>query len=294
MASIDTVAAAYADCRSAPQHSTPTALCLHCSTGSSRQWTSLAAALDDTHQVVAPDLLGYGENLPWSDGRQLTLDEEVSRLLPFLEHADAPVDVVGHSFGGAVAVKLALTHPQWVRSLCVYEPVLLGLLRQDERGAAALSEILETSALFRGCLDRGADADAAALFIDFWSGPGTWRQMPEGRRDSVRTRIGKVRADFEALLSDDMTLSALAELDIPVLCLSGKRSPAATRRVTELLDATLPNVRSRCFDNAGHMGPITEPHEVNASIAAFFNFLSRHGGRSDRGTPSMVLTARAA
>jgi pimeloyl-ACP methyl ester carboxylesterase len=244
--------------------------------------------------VVAPDLLGYGENLPWSRGRYLSLDDEVSRLLPLLERADAPVDVVGHSFGAAVAVRLALEHPQRVRSLCIYEPVLFGLLREDPRCAAALLEILDTSARFSGCLDRGDDAGAAALFIDFWSGDGTWRHMPDRHRESVRARIEKVRADFEALLSVEMTLASLAELDMPVLCLSGGQSPAVTRRVAELLAATLPDVRSRRFENTGHMGPLSDARDVNASIVAFLKFLSRRKPRRARHTISTAFTARAA
>ena len=250
-------------------------LCLHCSTGSSRQWDPLATTLAASRRVVAPDLLGYGENSPWPRHRTSSLDDEIARLLPLLEHAGTPVDVVGHSFGAAVAVKLSLDHPELVRSLCVYEPVLFGLLKEDCGSSEALSEIDRVSAHVGNALNRGDDDAAAARFIDFWSGDGAWSRLPDSRRMNVRARIHKVRADFDALFAADVTLNALARLDVPVLCLSGERSPAATRRVVELLGATLPDVRCRRFDNAGHLGPITDAKSINASIEKFFRFLIR-------------------
>ena len=76
------------------------------------------------------------------------------------------MDVVAHSFGAAVAVKLALTHPDKVRSLTLYEPVLFGLLGEDD--SAACGEIAAVSRKVAGALVDG-DTDAAARhFIDFW------------------------------------------------------------------------------------------------------------------------------
>jgi pimeloyl-ACP methyl ester carboxylesterase len=276
MANIETASATHLEYPATGRVSGRPTLCLHCSTGSSRQWASLASALGKGRHVIAPDLLGYGENPAWRYGRRLRLDDEVRQLLPLLAGAGAPVDVVGHSFGAAVATKLALEHPQRVRSLCIYEPVLFGLLKEDAGAAAARSEILAISGEVGGALSEGDTHTAAARFIDFWSGDGTWSRMPAARREGVRDRIHKVRADFEALLAEETTLAQLARLEIPVLCLSGKRSPAATRRVADLLSATLHSVRSTRFEDAGHMGPLTHAGEVNASIARFFRFLSLH------------------
>ncbi|NCF82322.1 MAG: alpha/beta fold hydrolase [Proteobacteria bacterium] len=248
-------------------------LCLHCSTGSSRQWRSLAASLGDRHRVIAPDLLGYGNNPPWAPNWDLRLETEVRRLVQLMVSAPGPVDVVAHSFGAAVAVKLALLHPEKVRSLTVFEPVLFALLRRDADSRAALAEIFAASSQIDYSLADGNTDRAARTFIDFWSGNGTWSSMPQARRQGVSARIEKVRADFDALLADETTLSELARLDIPVLCLSGEQSPAVTRRITDLLCAALPRVRSKRFEEMGHMGPLTHPRLVNDSIEEFLKFL---------------------
>lgn len=252
-----------------------TVLCLHCSTGSSRQWRALAETLGDGYRIIAPDLLGYGGNVPWMPERTLRLETEVGRLLPLLHRAAGPVDVVAHSFGAAVAVKLALDHPDKVRSLTLYEPVLFGLLTEEPDAAEALGEIDATSGRIGAALADGNVDAAARHFIDFWCGGGTWNGMPETRREGVRACIQKVRADFGALLADETTRSDLARLDMPVLCLSGARSPAATRRIAKILSSTFPRAKSRRFEDAGHMGPLTHAGEVNACIAEFFRFLFR-------------------
>ena len=266
-------------------------LCLHCSTGSSRQWRSLSMALGESRRVIAPDLLGYGDNPPWPRNRTLGLETEVQRLTPLLASAARPVDVVAHSFGAAVAVKLALDNPDKVRSLSLYEPVLFGLLQQDADSGPALLEIYKLTVRIDRSLNHG-DADTAARrFIDFWSGDGAWASMPEGRRQSVRACIGKVRADFDALLADETSLSELARVDIPVLCLSGEQSPAATRRIAGLLTATFPRATSKRFEEAGHMGPLTHARQVNASIENFFKSLPV---QSAVRVPYAPVTARAA
>ena len=266
-------------------------LCLHCSTGSSRQWRSLAAFLGDRHRVIAPDLLGYGNNPPWAPNWGLRLETEVRRLVQLMASAPGPVDVAAHSFGAAVAIKLALLHPEKVRSLTVYEPVLFALLRQDADSRAALAEIFSTSANIGYSLADGNANAAAQTFIDFWSGAGTWTSMPRVRRQGVSARIEKVRADFDALLADETTLSELAQLDIPVLCLSGEQSPAVTRRIADLLCAALPRARSKRFEELGHMGPLTHARLVNNSIEEFIKFLPVQPATGATYTP---VTARAA
>ena len=268
----------------------PAILCLHCSTGSSRQWRGLAARLGKRRTIFAPDLLGYGKNPAWPRERPSSLALEVASVLEQLPADTGAMDVVAHSFGAAVAVKLALGHAHRVRSLTLYEPVLFGLLNQD-MNAVSLAEIFTLGAHMEHAL-ASRDLDTAARhFIDFWSGAGSWDAMAPVRRQSVRGSIDKVRADFGALLADETTTEALASLNMPVLCLSGGRSPRVTRRIAQLLARTLPGVTSKRIDEAGHMGPLTHADEVNACIDLFLSFLSTEQAKAN---PCTAFSARAA
>lgn len=95
-------------------------LAVHGLTGHGKRWQTLA----DDHladvAVLAPDLLGHGRSswdAPW------TIDANVAALAELLDASD-PVLVVGHSFGGAIALSLAATRPDLVTQLVLLDPAV--------------------------------------------------------------------------------------------------------------------------------------------------------------------------
>jgi len=96
-------------------------LALHGLTGHGQRWQKLADSLPEI-TVAAPDLLGHGRSssaAPWS------IDTNVAALAALLDHeADAPVLVVGHSFGGGLAMHLAAARPDQVAGLLLLDPAV--------------------------------------------------------------------------------------------------------------------------------------------------------------------------
>lgn len=94
-------------------------LALHGLTGHGQRWQKLADSLPEI-AVAAPDLLGHGRSswaAPWN------IDANVSALAALLDdEADTPVLVVGHSFGGALAMQLAAARPDRVAGLLLLDP----------------------------------------------------------------------------------------------------------------------------------------------------------------------------
>ena len=103
-------------------------LCLHSNASTSSQWRALAGLLADRHRVIAVDGYGAGKSPEWPDDRGLRLADEVELAASAIALAGERFDLVGHSYGAAVAVKLALLHPARVRSLILYEPTLFHLV----------------------------------------------------------------------------------------------------------------------------------------------------------------------
>lgn len=99
--------------------STPTqVLLIHGVTGHGRRWQTLATQHLPELSILAPDLLGHGRSswaAPW------TFDANVAALAGLL---DRPTLVVGHSFGGAVALNLAAAHPDLVSGLVLLDPAV--------------------------------------------------------------------------------------------------------------------------------------------------------------------------
>ncbi len=245
----------------------PAVVLLHASGSSARQWDALAQALEPCFQVHAVDLLGHGRQ-PGRPGA--TVHDEAALVQPLLQAAGA-VHLVGHSYGGAVAMHLAAAQPARVLSLAVYEPVLFSLLAEHEPWSPAAREAFALAEAMRGLVGAGEAAAAAARFVDYWSGPGTWAAMPAPRRDGIALRMPFIVQHFETLYREPMPARALARLRMPLLCLSGGRSTPAALRIAALLQALLPQGRHERLPEAGHMGPVTHPAAINAPLRAFLH-----------------------
>jgi pimeloyl-ACP methyl ester carboxylesterase len=80
-------------------------VCLHASASSGRQWGALKGRLTGRYRVFTPDLYGAGDTAPWPDERELSLADEVTSLEPVFKAAGESFHLVGHSYGGAVALR---------------------------------------------------------------------------------------------------------------------------------------------------------------------------------------------
>ncbi|ERI50898.1 hypothetical protein N878_07670 [Pseudomonas sp. EGD-AK9] len=247
----------------------PAVVCLHANASSSSQWQALMERLAPDYRVLAPDAYGAGKSPDWPSDRQISLGDEVKLIEPLLARAGAPLALVGHSYGAAVALLAALRHPERIAALVLYEPTLFALIDARQSPPNAADGIRATVAQSAAALDAGDPAAAAEHFIDYWMGPGSWRQMPERRQAPIVASVRNVRRWAYALLSEPTALAAFTTLRVPVLYLLGERSTAAAHAVAELLLASLPRVERLEFAGLGHMGPVTHPQPVNEAIAAF-------------------------
>lgn len=97
-------------------------LAIHGLTGHGKRWQTLSEHYLTDVAVAAPDLLGHGRS-PWS--APWTIDANVAALASVIEdQADGPVLVVGHSFGGAIALNLAAACPDLVSGLVLLDPAV--------------------------------------------------------------------------------------------------------------------------------------------------------------------------
>lgn len=247
----------------------PGVVCLHSNGSSSGQWRALMEGLAPRYRVLAADLYGSGRSPPWPADRKVGLRDEVELLEPVFARAGDPFTLVGHSYGGAVALIAALARPQRVRAMALYEPALFALIDAESAPPNDADGIRGAVADAAAALDADDPARAAECFIDFWMGPGAWRQMPAPRKEPIATAIVNVRGWLTALSAEPTPLHAFAALDIPVLYMIGTASPASSRGVARLLTRTLPRVKVVEFEGLGHMGPVTHPSVVNEAIASF-------------------------
>jgi len=243
---------------------------LHCSSGSSGAWAPVMNHLGQDYRILAPDLLGYGRTAPWPRDAPLAPDAELGVVEALLDVAGRPAHVVGHSYGGTVALRAARRFPRQVASLALIEPVAFHLLRRaDEpdgwREIAALAE------RHLALVGEGRDAAAAEAFVTYWTGPKAWQQMPDTARDSAVRSAVKVAAEWRLMFASEDDLDAIAGIKAPTLLICGGRTRTPARRVVDILRQALPHARHHEIAGAGHMSPLTHP-------ACIVDAIRRHVG----------------
>jgi pimeloyl-ACP methyl ester carboxylesterase len=248
-----------------------TVFLLHCSGSSGAQWRSLKEKLGEKlarrYRAVAPDLIGYGQAAPWSGQGEFSLAQEAAALrIP-----DEPFHLVGHSYGGGVALHIARTRPELVLSLTLIEPSAFHLLRGgDQIDQAALREISEVAAQSQAALASGDYMSAFGRFVDYWSGPGAWAAMPAEKRSAYAPQLAKVALDFHALLGEPVGIEQLKDIAAPTLIVQGGCTTLPARCVCHRLRRALPAAQFKVVRGAGHMLPVTHREAVNALVAEHF------------------------
>ena len=238
-----------------------TVLLLHGSASSRRMWQPLVERLATRYRVVAPDLVGYGETTPWREGLQAT---DYDLVATFTRELGTPLHVVGHSYGGALALRAALASGSRVTSLTLVEPAAFLMLdRVADR--AALGEIEGIASRHLELVAAG-DLDAcAAHFMGYWIGAETWAAMAPETRARLTATMPKIATEFQLIFRDRERYDA-RRVRVPTLLVRGTRTTLAARTVIDRLGATLPSVDLVEIANAGHMLPVTHAARVNAAI----------------------------
>jgi pimeloyl-ACP methyl ester carboxylesterase len=246
----------------------PAVVLLHSSMGSKSQWRTLMEHMRGTHRLIAIDLHGYGDTAMPACPDQFSLSDEVRLVQAKLAQLLAPGErfhLIGHSFGGGVALRLAHASPERIRSLSLYEPTAFHLLDCSD---AALDEVRAVADATQAALQKEHRSGATELFIDYWSGKGAYAALPPARQALFASLLPKVPLDFQALINDPLRPSDYGRMTIPTCLIAGRDSPDCVHAIVSVLGGSLAHREMHEID-AGHMAPLTHPSLVNPIIDGF-------------------------
>ena len=248
------------------------ALLIHCSLGHAGGWSRMVAALDDLVTAIAYDLPGHGRSADW-DGTTNIQDVSTAMAVDLLEDQakGKPVDVIGHSFGGTVALRLAAERPDLVRSLVLVEPVFFSVAMADRPDLKVGQE--PGMIRYRAALADGDREAAAAAFTSLWGDGRGWERLPETQRTAMAARIHLIEAGHPAIYGDCAGMLSggkLEQIACPVLLIRGGDSPEAISVINDGLARRIPGAAQLVVPEAGHMAPITHPKVVADAVRAFW------------------------
>lgn len=238
------------------------ALAIHCSLAHSGVWRGVGSILADALTLHAYDLPNHGASGDW-DGQGDMHDTATNMALAVLDDIGGdPVDVIGHSFGATVALRLAIQHPTRVRSIAMFEPVYFAPVIADDPSFGPRYK--RDTADFDAAISAGDAENAARAFNRTWAGGSAWYDIPPQNREYMSERIHFVRDSTPFLVEDSAGLLEKGQFEqakMPALLMAGAMSPWAAP-VNAAIARRLPNVTEVTMERIGHMGPITHPAEV--------------------------------
>ncbi|WP_246184939.1 alpha/beta fold hydrolase [Paracoccus aestuariivivens] len=232
------------------------ALALHCMMGNASYWAPIATQLADLVEITAPDLPGHGQSPDWP-GDPDYHTHTTRETAPLIQR---PLDLIGHSIGATVALRIAVAAPEAVRSLTLIEPVLFAAA-PDPTAVDQLEAIRQLSV-------DGKDEEAARQFLSIWGEVDLDNQSPTSRSRLIR-QIRMVVSGNDTLVHDSAKIlrdGGLEAIDAPVMLVMGEESPPVIAAIAEALAARMQDVARASVPGAGHMLPITHPNQVAGLI----------------------------
>ena len=253
----------------------PVLLLLHGIGGSSYTWRGIAPALAARHRVIAIDLRGFGRSDKPLDLAYSPHDHAAVVAAFITERRLGQVTLVGHSYGGLVALLLArdrTIEPQRIARLVVIDtpaypqPVSVGVafLRQPLLPYLALTllppELPTALALMmeKMGVERLTQRDVA-IYADPLLEPG-------GPHALIETARQLIPPDFDRIVARYRTIAK------PALVLTCRDDQAVPLSSAVRLARTLPNARLAVLDGCDHVPPEQAP---DAMIVAMARFLGR-------------------
>ena len=206
-------------------------LCVHGTGSSATAWWEAVETLSGLGRVIAYDRRGctrserpepYVTNVPEHA-------EDAAALIRTLDAA--PAIVIGRSYGGEIAVELALAHPELVRALVLLEAASMSL----DPEARAWEETLVRR------LEEAAERDptsVAETFLRVVLGDDGWQSMPRQTRQMFRDNGPAILAELRGG-SLSVTEEDLGRIRVPTLLVAGEGSPEMFGRVTDRMAASI-------------------------------------------------------
>jgi pimeloyl-ACP methyl ester carboxylesterase len=243
----------------------PVVMLVHGSPGNGKAWQRVAERLTDRYRVIAPDLPGHGATPPPPAGAVPDVAHAATLIEALIRAVGAPAVLAGHSYGGVVALAIALRGHVTLGALALLEPVAVSMLRMAGDREAYESTKAVFDAYIAGVED--GQPHTVRTMVDFWFGSGAFDRMPEPLKAyMVRQAAVNVR-DVRAAFREDYSPAACRRLGIPVTTLVGGRSPAVTHKIAQAIAAHAPKGSVMTLDTATHAMTTTHAEAVAHALA---------------------------
>jgi pimeloyl-ACP methyl ester carboxylesterase len=280
--------------RSVPDEGGEPALCLHGLAGSSRNWTDLMDLLRPALAADALDLPGFGDSPPRPDGRYsiAASAQTVAALIGhrYISEGRGPVHLIANSLGGAVAVKVAATRPELVKTLTLISPALpdsrprLDLIRFPViclpkvgprllRKYEALPPPTRVADVIATCYADPARFPEARFAVEV---------AELARRDTLSYATAALVGSIRTLTAESFRTRAwrdAARITVPSLVIYGSHDRLVSPRMAGRAAHAFGDTRILVLPRTGHLAHMEQPAQVAAEIGVLLQGIPARTGR---------------
>ena len=248
------------------QGSGPPIVFIHGSYATTSTWKKMIEHLASSNHCISIRLPGHCGTADPEDFSQPTIETELAILEKVVrEHTHEPIHLVGHSFGGVVALAEALTGNLELDQMTLFEPVAMWVLRRagDQEMSRRVEEFL---AKYRH--DASIEATYAySQVIDFWGGQGAFAALPDSIKESMAPLVkNNIRHwDIDAATGSD--LSDLHGCAVPTRLVCGGQSNAVAGAICDHLRKHMPNSKQYVIEGASHFLVTTHAKQCLQAIS---------------------------
>jgi len=244
----------------------PLVLLLHGSPGTSKAWSKVAERLADRFRVIAPNLPGYGETSAAPAGAPPDNAYAARQVETLLAEVGTPRVLAGHSYGGVIALRVALGGAVAPRALALFEPVAVPLLEAlgEAESFAASKAVFDR---YIAAFERG-EGGAVRSMVDYWFGAGAYERMAPPMKEFLIAHTAHNVHDVRATFRERYTTEALRRLPMPVLVVCGTRGPEAMTRICRGIASHAAQGSLVTLEKATHALTATHVDAVAGLIAA--------------------------
>jgi len=231
-------------------------LILHGWGGSSNSWAKVQAILvNKGYRVIVPDLPGFGDSQ--EPQKPQTVGDYSDFVLKFVEKLNlSSLFLLGHSFGGRVAIKFTKQNPQRVKKLILCDASGIKLeLDSKAKAISALSRFGNT--LFSKRVFSEFKKMAKSIFYFFLR-----------HRDYVRAR-GVMRETLKLVIAEDL-LPELSAIKNQTLIIWGQKDNMVPLKAAYIFKEKIVNSELKIFPKIKHNPHREIPEELSETIDQFF------------------------
>lgn len=227
---------------------------IHGSYATTSTWKKIVQQLANNHHCISIKLPGHCGMPDPNDFMAPSIDTELkiieSVIAEIFEHKAPPIHLIGHSFGGVVALALALKGSVKIDELTLFEPVSTWVF--DSVDDHAMTQQVNTFIQdYRHGISKG-EPYVCGQVIDFWGGEGSFEPLPDFIKDGMVPLTANNNRHWTLCENTHNDRNALNTLTIPTRLVSGSASNAVAHAIVQHLSHELPNNKRYTIAGASH------------------------------------------